>query len=143
MPMTVAQMRVVGHLMRNEGVSQAALAAILEIEPMTLCRHIDRMEAAGLVERRQDPSDRRARQLFTTASSRAMLDPMRTRAARIHEQALAGLPKARREALIDALEIMVANLSAAQGADRTPSDEKAPGEKASGEDPPDEKRNSA
>ena len=58
---------------------------------MTLSRHVDRMEAAGLVERRQDPNDRRARQLFTTEKSRELLAPMRARAAEVYDQAQAGL----------------------------------------------------
>ena len=69
MPMTAAQLRIVGQLTRNEGISQAALAALLEIEPMTLCRHVDRMEAAGFVERRPDATDRRARRIFTTGKA--------------------------------------------------------------------------
>lgn len=118
MPMTAAQMRIVARLMRHEGASQAALAGILEIEPMTLCRHVDRMEAAGLVERRQDPSDRRARQLFTTAQGRAALAPMRARAASIYEEALTGLSERERDALIATLETIIANLSVTQGAER-------------------------
>jgi len=71
--MTSAQLHVMARLRRNEGIGQAALAAMLELEPMTLCRHIDRMEAAGLVERRPDPADRRARRLFTTDAGRELL----------------------------------------------------------------------
>ena len=79
---------------------------------MTLSRHVDRMEAAGLVERRQDPRDRRARQLFTTEKSRLLLQPMRDRAAGVYEQVQAGLSPTEREALHAALAIIIRNLSA-------------------------------
>ncbi|MER2507148.1 MarR family transcriptional regulator [Amaricoccus sp.] len=111
-PMTTAQLQIVARLKRNEGVGQAALAGLLDIDPMTLSRHIDRMEAAGLVERRPDPNDRRARRLYTTERARALLEPMRARAERVYAEALAGLDPAAREALMANLEIVVSNLSA-------------------------------
>src|SRR5207237_4472081 len=67
--LTRAQWQVLAHLARHEGINQAGLAEILEIEPITLGRLIDRMEEAGWVERRQHPSDRRARQLYLTAQA--------------------------------------------------------------------------
>ncbi|HRO12938.1 MAG TPA: MarR family transcriptional regulator [Amaricoccus sp.] len=109
--MTVAQLKIVARLAHNEGIGQAALAGLLDLEPMTLSRHVDRMEAAGLVERRPDPGDRRARQLFTTPKSRALLEPMR---ARVYEQVLAGMGAAERQALHDGLATIIANLSAAE-----------------------------
>ena len=80
---------------------------------MTLSRHIDRMETAGLVERRPDPRDRRARQLFTTEKSLALLTPMRERAAAVYEQVQAGLSQDQRAALTAGLRTIIANLSAA------------------------------
>jgi DNA-binding MarR family transcriptional regulator len=114
MPMTSAQLHVIARLIRNEGIGQAALAGLLDIEPMTLSRHVDRMEAAGLVERRQDPHDRRARQLFTTEKSRALLRPMRERAAAVYDQVQAGLSEDDRARLHAALETIIANLSATE-----------------------------
>ena len=64
--LTLAQARVLVHLSRNEGISQVALSALLEIQPITLLRQIDRLEKAGLIERRAHPSDRRAQQLYLT-----------------------------------------------------------------------------
>lgn len=114
MPMTPAQLHVIARLTRNEGIGQAALAGLLDIEPMTLSRHVDRMEVAGLVERRQDPHDRRARQLFTTERGRALLRPMRDRAAVVYEQVQAGLSEEARATLHAALETIIANLSATE-----------------------------
>ena len=109
--MTGAQLQIVARLAKSEGISQGALAGLLDLEPMTLCRHVDRMVAADLVERRQDPHDRRARQLFTTPKSRALLEPMRARASAVFDQATQGLSSDQREALLDALETLIGNLS--------------------------------
>ena len=116
MPMTTAQLRILGRLLHNEGISQARLATMNDLEPMTLCRHVDRMETAGLVVRRPDPRDRRARRLYITPRGRALIEPMRDRAALVREQALQGLSEPERAALLAALEKVVANLSV-QGAD--------------------------
>jgi DNA-binding MarR family transcriptional regulator len=119
MPITSAQWLIIGRLVHNEGIGQAALAALLDIEPMTVSRHVDRMEAAGLVERCPDPNDRRARRLFTTEKSRALLPPMRERAAAVYEQALAGVSDEARATLYASLHTIIANLSAAEGAPET------------------------
>lgn len=113
LPMTSAQLQIVARLARNEGIGQAALAGLLDIEPMTLSRHVDRMEVAGLVVRQPDPSDRRARRLYTTELGRELLAPMRARAAAVYDEALAGLDGTEREALLGALQCIIDNLSAA------------------------------
>jgi DNA-binding MarR family transcriptional regulator len=114
LPMTGAQLKIIARLAHAEGLSQAALAGLLDLEPMTLSRHVDRMEAAGLIERRPDPNDRRARQLFTTEKSRELLQPMRARAAAVYDSVLAGMSEAERQALIDALNTIIANLAAGE-----------------------------
>lgn len=114
MAMTGSQMQVIARLSKNEGIGQSALASLLDLEPMTLCRHIDRMTAAGLVERRQDPEDRRARQVFTTEKGRELLAPMRKRAETVFEQAQQGLSPQAREDLLESLQVVISNLSAAE-----------------------------
>jgi DNA-binding MarR family transcriptional regulator len=114
MPMTPAQLQVIAQLSRHEGIGQAGLAARLDIEPMTLSRHVDRMEAAGLVERRQDPNDRRARRLFTTEKSRELLAPMRAQAEEVYGQALTGVSPEARASFVAVLETIIRNLSAAE-----------------------------
>ena len=64
------------HLHRHEGINQSGLAEILEIKGVTLGRLVDRLEAAGWVERRSDASDRRARRLYTTAKVAPVLESM-------------------------------------------------------------------
>ncbi len=61
----------------NERINQSRLAALLDMEPITVCRHVDRMEAAGLVERRSDPTDRRVRLLSVTEKGRELIPQMR------------------------------------------------------------------
>src|SRR5947207_15571905 len=89
LPLTRAQWSVLAHLARQEGINQAALAQILEIEPITLVRLLDRLQAAGLVERRPDPNDRRARVLFLTAAAHPLLDRIWTLAAEVRQDAMA------------------------------------------------------
>ena len=56
-------------LRRHEGINQGGLAEILEVEPITVCRMVDRLQEAGLVERRPDPADRRSWRLHLTAKA--------------------------------------------------------------------------
>jgi DNA-binding MarR family transcriptional regulator len=88
---TSAQWKVLLSLSRNEGINQGGLADLLEVEPITLCRMIDRLSDAGLVERRRHPSDRRAWRIFLTDRSRPLIEDLRGVAADLTGQALAGL----------------------------------------------------
>jgi DNA-binding MarR family transcriptional regulator len=105
-----AQWSVLAHLSRAEGIHQGGLAEILEVEPISLARMIDRLEAAGLVERRSDPGDRRLKRLFLLPPAEPLLERMRALGVELREEALAGLPPAERELLVDALLRMKGNL---------------------------------
>src|SRR6185312_4930884 len=76
--LTRSQWQVLAHLARHEGINQAGLAEILELEPITVGRLIDRMEEAGWVERRPDPSDRRARLLYLSDKAQPVFARMRS-----------------------------------------------------------------
>lgn len=110
--LTRAQWRVLAQLRRREGINQSALAELLEIEPITLVRHIDRLVAKELVERRPDPKDRRAWKLYLKAEVQPILDRLRQLSEQTRNDALAGVPEAQREQLIDNLLRMKANLTA-------------------------------
>lgn len=114
--LTEAQARTLAHLSRTEGTNQVCLAEILEVQPITLGRSIDKLAEAGLVERRPDPADRRAVRLYLTAKARPLLDEMWARAAGTREEAFAGLDAATREGLIDTLLTIKNNLLAAEAA---------------------------
>ncbi len=73
-----AQWQVLFALSRNEGINQTGLADWLEVETITLCRMVDRLADAGLVERRPDPSDRRAWRLHLTDAAHPLLDQLKT-----------------------------------------------------------------
>jgi DNA-binding MarR family transcriptional regulator len=114
--LTRAQAAVLAYLARQEGINQAALAQILELEPITLARLLDRLQAAGLVERRPDPKDRRAHLLYLTAAAYPLLDRIFALAAEVREDALAGVAEADRGRLLDLLIAMRANLVAVAAA---------------------------
>lgn len=98
-----AQWRAMAYLSRQEGVNQVTLADSLEIQPITLVPLIDRLEEAGLVARRPDPDDRRAFRLYLTDKAQPLLARMWDLAAETREDAMVGLPKDSRQALITAL----------------------------------------
>ena len=117
-----AQWQLLVHLSRHEGINQSGLAEILEIENITVGRLVDRMEEAGWVERRLDPSDRRVRLLYTTEKVAPVMERMRELAEATRNEALAGLSPTQRDALIDTLIQVRGNLSErnGRGADQEP-----------------------
>ena len=73
---TRAQWIVLFRLRQQEGLSQVDLADVLELQPISLVRLLDRLVEQGLLERRHDPRDRRANRLFLTASGRQLVDDL-------------------------------------------------------------------
>ena len=88
---TRAQWKVLFKLTRTPGLRQVELADMLDLEPITLCRIIDRLEESGLVERSRDPDDRRAWRLHVTAKSRPLIEKLQAVGAELVGQALAGI----------------------------------------------------
>lgn len=109
---TRAQAAVLTHLSLDEGINQTALAQRLEIEPITLVRLLDRLETAGLVERRPNPRDRRAYTLHLKPQAARMLERIRTVGKEVIEDALAGVPQAQRDVYRQTMLAMKANLLA-------------------------------
>lgn len=108
---TRAQWRTLVVLSRNEGINQGGLADLLEVEPITLCRMVDRLAEAGLVERRRDPADRRAWRIHLTDAARPLLEQLRGIADQMIAQALEGISADRQAALFDTLHDLQSNLS--------------------------------
>ena len=108
---TRAQWRALLTLSRNEGVNQGMLAELIDVEPITLCRMVDRLQEAGLVERRTDPADRRAWRIFLTQAARPILADLRELADALFEEAAAGLGTDDRAQLSMLLERIRLNLS--------------------------------
>lgn len=113
--LTRAQWQVLAYLARGEGMNQATLAQLLDIEPITLVRQIDRLEAMGLVERRTDPRDRRQRNLFLTVRAAPELARIRALGAQVREEALTGMDAGERAGLLAALTHLKSNLQASLG----------------------------
>jgi DNA-binding MarR family transcriptional regulator len=102
--LTVAQARTLVHVARREGVRQVDLAETLEVQPITLAR-------AGLVERRPDPTDRRAYRVYLTRAAVPHLSAIEEVAASIRADALRGLEAREATLVIDALQKIHANLA--------------------------------
>src|SRR3954454_1142446 len=88
---TRAQWKVLFRLTRQPGMRQVELADMLDIEPITLCRIVDRLEESGLVERSHDPADRRAWRLQVTATARPLIEKLKAVGAGLVDDAFAGL----------------------------------------------------
>lgn len=109
--LTRTQCSVLAHLARQEGVNQATLAQSLDIEPITLVRLLDRLQECGFIQRKPDPQDRRAYVLELTPKARPMLERIYGLAAKVYEEAQAGLTKAEAEQLLALLHRTKANLA--------------------------------
>jgi MarR family transcriptional regulator for hemolysin len=109
--LTSAQWRVLAYLARCEGSNQASLADFMDMEPITLSRHLDRMEAAGMLARHPDPNDRRAHRLFLTESGREMITGFRAHTADVVREAVDGISEAEIEGMIALLTRMRLNLT--------------------------------
>lgn len=109
--MTRPQWQVISILSAHEGINQGGLAEILEVEPITLGRMIDRLQEAALVERHPDPADRRAWRLHLTVKAQELLEQLRPLANDTMDAAQEGLSQADKDSLIQAMKIMRANLT--------------------------------
>ena len=109
--MTRAQWAILVRLERQPGISQKELSEILDVEPITVARLIDRLEGRGMVERRPDPRDRRIWRLHLLPPAVDVLheiDEQRTDMTRI---VTAGLSEASLETMTEALLRMKATLT--------------------------------
>jgi DNA-binding MarR family transcriptional regulator len=114
LPITRQQARVLLCVARNEGDSQAAVAARLDIEPIALVRALDRLHEEGQVERRPHPTDRRVWTLWLTAHGWNVVERVLAINQEVRDEACAGLSTAARDALLDALGRMKGNLAAVE-----------------------------
>ena len=110
--LTLPQCRALIHLQSNEGVSQKRLAELADVDPMTLVRILDRMEADGWVQRRFDPADRRAHTLWLTAAAAPVLEQIWQLITETRAEMLQGLSSEERTVLMALLERVHANLTA-------------------------------
>lgn len=111
MGVTRPQWRVLALLKRFDGSTQVTIADMLEVEPITLGRMIDRLQDAELVERRADPKDRRAWRLHLTAKGLAKIKELQPTASAMFIDALQGISEVKQTELEDMLNIIRSNLT--------------------------------
>jgi len=110
-----AQWVVLVRLDRSEGLKQSELADILDLQPISLTRLLDRLAENGLIERRPDPNDRRANRLYLTPAARPLLEQLGELGHEMMSEVLDGIDKQTRERLMRDLAVMKDNLRAAIG----------------------------
>jgi len=108
--MTRAKWAVLARLDRFEGLKQTELAEMLDLQPITLTRLLDGLADNGLIERRPDPDDRRAKRLFLTPAARPLLERLTALGEDLMATALTGLAPAEIEALLGRLTTVKENL---------------------------------
>jgi len=118
--LTRAQIQVLAYLVYHEGINQAGLAELIEIEPISLARLIDRMEQAGWVERRPDPRDRRAWRLYITDKAKPVFAEIIAIGAEVRGEALAGFSELERDQMMELLMRVRRNLSERGGEETAP-----------------------
>jgi MarR family transcriptional regulator, transcriptional regulator for hemolysin len=107
---TRAQWSVLVRLDRAEGLNQSELADMLDLQPITLTRLLDKLADNGLIERRPDPDDRRAKRLFLTPAARPLLEHLGSLGEEIMTAVLEGLEPQAVEQMIGQLGIVRENL---------------------------------
>ena len=107
---TRAQWAVLVRLDRSEGLNQSELAEMLDLQPITLTRLLDKLCDSGLIERRPDPDDRRAKRLFLTSAARPLLKQLGTLGENTMASALEGVASEDIERMVSQLEIVRENL---------------------------------
>jgi MarR family transcriptional regulator, transcriptional regulator for hemolysin len=107
---TRAQWAVLARLDRFEGLKQSELAEMLDLQPISLTRLLDRLSQSGLIERRSDPNDRRAKRLFLTAAARPLLEQLGDLGEDLMTTTLAGVDREAVERMVAQLAIVKENL---------------------------------
>ena len=112
---TRAQWRVLFRLSRTPGLRQVELADMLDIEPITLSRIVDRLQEAGLVQRTPDPVDRRAWRLQVTEKAQPLIADLRSLADGLKDDAFQGVTSEELESMRGALLRIRENLASTTG----------------------------
>ena len=111
--MTRAQWAVLVRLDRSEGLKQSELAELLDLQPISLTRLLDRLAENKLIERRADPNDRRANRLFLTPAARPLLERLSELGTDMMATVLEGLDAKTIERMLRDLGLVKGNLRAA------------------------------
>ena len=109
--LTPGEGRTLAHAARAGAARQNALADRMGLEPMTLSAYLDRLETGGLVERRADPSDRRAKIVRLTKTGHETIARIAPVGASIRAEAARGIAPGDWERMLDILKTVRANLA--------------------------------
>jgi MarR family transcriptional regulator for hemolysin len=109
--LTRSQWQVLTYLAQNEGISQSGLAELLDVEPITLCPIVDKLQAFGLIERHPRPYDRRVWILYLTPAARPKLMEVREFGDKTKGEALAGVSDIDGLHLLETLQALKSNLT--------------------------------
>jgi len=101
--MTRAQWAVLARLQRSQGLKQSELADMLDLQPITLTRLLDRLSANGLIERRPDPDDRRANRLFLTPAAGPLMEHLNALGEEVMAEVLEDIDAGALEATVEVL----------------------------------------
>jgi MarR family transcriptional regulator, transcriptional regulator for hemolysin len=115
-----AQWAVLIRIERTEGLKQSELAELLDLQPISLTRLLDRLADNGLIERRADPNDRRANRLYLTAAAKPLLARLTELGGNMMETVLDGLDVKSIERMLKQLVTLKDNLRRAIGANAQP-----------------------
>lgn len=118
--MTRAQWVMMLWLERKPGITQKELSDLLEVEPITVARLVDRLEHRGMVERRADPSDRRIWRLHLLAAALPLLSEIKAERAEISEMIAEGIDQPTLETMLAGLRRMRGTLCAEVRGSRRP-----------------------
>jgi MarR family transcriptional regulator, transcriptional regulator for hemolysin len=123
--MTRAQWAVLVRVDRAEGLNQSELAETLDLQPITLTRLLDKLCDSGLIERRPDPTDRRAKRLFLTPAARPLLEQLGALGEETMADTLTGVSSESVERMVSELAVVKENLRRLiQQRDTTPTGER-------------------
>lgn len=123
--MSHAQWALLAAVARSDGPRQIDLAAEMDLEPITVARMIDRLETAGLVERRRDPGDRRARRLYLMPAAEPTLKQLKALGEELVNDAIAGIAEEDLETAVAVLDRMRCNFQAGHASTTEVAAEKA------------------
>ncbi len=115
-----AQWAVLIRIERTEGLKQSELAELLDLQPISLTRLLDRLADNGLIERRADPNDRRANRLYLTAAAKPLLARLTELGGDMMETVLDGLDVKSIERMLKQLVALKDNLRRAISANAQP-----------------------
>src|SRR3954451_8698947 len=108
-----AQWTVLMRLHRSEGLNQFELADLLDLQPISVTRLLDRLAESGLIERRPGPNDRRANRLYLTPAARPLLKQLTSLGEDVMQIVLQSVDESAQEQLLRNLDTMKNNLRAA------------------------------